>query len=385
MLPLGPAPGSREALRGEPCRATRDADREGGRPPQHVPGSLRGQSAHTLFVPTATLSGSLQHPHFIEEEIEAQEVKQHPQISQLVRKEPRIKLHWSDSKANALFPAASWFWETLTGRLKWLGTGVGRHWHRLTQPPGSHGLGNQAISEPLRSRGLSGRLSPSSLGTWNHLLHPLEPSSWVALRVGIGQLTAVAAIGGWRVGGQDVQLRLTWKPIPYPVPTCGSSSPRTWESPPHTHTESYTHAAPLLRGSKAGKLRLGLPHRALASLTHPPPTADNIPGSRALVCSHAREGNSRCSAALLLAVTPPSRASAPRTPLRGSPHEAQLGRDGGQGQVQPGSRAGRGPARAAGRQDTWVSQKAAELRALYSGGAAAPQSCSRREVSCHFC
>lgn len=77
--------------------------------------------------------------------------------------------------------------------------------------------------------------------------------------------------------------------------------------------------------------------------------------------------------------------ASPWTPPSVPPYGAQLGGEAGQGAVAAWGRPGRGPARAAGRQDTWVSQEAAELRAVHSGGEAVPQSCSRREVSCHFC
>lgn len=77
--------------------------------------------------------------------------------------------------------------------------------------------------------------------------------------------------------------------------------------------------------------------------------------------------------------------ASPLDTCRAPPYGAQLGSEGGQGPDTAWGRPGRGPARAAGRQDTWVSQEAAKLRAVHSGGEAAPQSCSRCEVSCHFC
>lgn len=131
----------------------------------------------------------------------------------------------------------------------------------------------------------------------------------------------------------------------------------------HTHTHTCTHAASLL--NKAGKLRLALPHRVLASLTHPPTHPPLTSPGDEIICSHARAPR---SAALLLATLPPSTAQPP-----GASEGFARAHPGSEGVREQMRRASRRASREAGRLGFLGGSRA---QSPHSGGEAAPQSCS---------
>lgn len=104
------------------------------------------------------------------------------------------------------------------------------------------------------------------------------------------------------------------------------------------HTHTHTRAASLLRCSKAGKLRLGLPNKEYSQA--PAPTTHRLTTSRGdgTVTGAPRTWGKQ-PVPLSTIVSNAAESFSP---------EAQPGGDGGQGPQAEG------PARATGRQDTWV-------------------------------